>query len=163
MSNNRQFTDKYLTQQHEAMRWLYQQGFTCEEIREFSMRNIDETKRTIRAFRDVTFIVYDLEKHIIKTNETTNKDFKKKVSGTKYDFFFMKQRFTSTYLFTRERPKSWRREIAKESLYSLSEVQEICSSVVSLESTNRLTKLPEFDNIEIAKLNITKAKPEMVR
>lgn len=160
---NRAFDNKYLTQQYQAIRWLYEQGFTLEEIREFSMRNVDESERVVMAFRDVDSIVYDMRNCEIVDRSTSKKSIKVPINGSGLEYFFLKMRFKSSYLFTREEPKSWRREIAEESLYSLSEIRKICSSARPLKTTTTLTNVMKFANIEIAKLNITKAKSEMVR
>ena len=69
-------------------------------------------------------------------------------------------------MFTRERPRTWRREGSKESIYSLAEVEEICSECSPVypgkkaesDSISLLTNFDEFANIEVSKLNITKSK-----
>lgn len=153
---DRSFSKEYLQRQHNAMRWLFAQGFEFREIQKFSLRNIDEDTREVVVFRKEFQARYfsGLGRVVL---DNWDREVRAKVKGSGYEYWFFNQKFQSCYFFTREKPKSWRREIACNSLYSLVQIREICTSELPI-SKNVLTIRPEFGTMKITKLNITKLK-----
>ena len=47
------------------------------------------------------------------------------VKGTPVEHWFTKGRWYTTWMFVKERPQSWKRELAVDSLYSLAEIEAI--------------------------------------
>ncbi len=151
---DRSYSHEYLKEQHGAMRWLAEQGIDPEDIRVFSFGNIDETKRELRVLKTIHTIRLDRKNGVILTADC-QKWVKIPAKDSPFYDFFIKKKFPSCFLFTKERPKSWRREEAEKSLYSLSDIQMICGN----KSLNDpLTKTLEFDTIRVTKLNITNLK-----
>ncbi len=153
---DRSFSPDYLQKQHNAMRWLYSQGLKLREIQKLSFGNIDESSREVmvnrreieaRYFSGLGRVWVDSWEREVRFN----------VKGSGYENWFFTQKFRSCYFFTKEQPKSWRREIARNSLYSLAEIREICTAKPPI-SKNILTFKPEFGTIDITKLNITNLK-----
>ena len=170
MAIDRSWSPAYLQKQKEAMWWLLELGLTPEEIREMKWGSVDDGDKVFLMRRMVTFEKIDLNTWQIECTEY-EKAFKIPLRGTKCEWYFLKSKIPCPWMFTRERPKTWRREGSKESLYSLAEVEKICSECspvypckkVESGSINLLTNFDKFANIEVSKLNITKSKTEELR
>lgn len=154
---NRSYSMELYEKQRLAMRWLYEQGFTIEEIREMSLGKIDEDSRAVMAKRKLTNIKYDLKTGEIVPIESEHW-IHAPLSGSGFEDFFLKDKLPCCYFFTREKPRNWRREVARDSLYSLSVVQGICGRKCKDYSVNVLTFISKYDTMEVSKLNITKSK-----
>lgn len=167
MAVDRSWSPAYLQKQKEAIWWLLELGLTPEEIRVLHWGCVDDADKMFIFRTKVTFLKADLATGEIRREEY-DKELKISLRGTKCEWFFLKSKIPCPWMFTRERPKTWRREGSKESLYSLAEVEKICSECstvypckkVESDSISLLTNLDEFANIEVSKLNITKMKTE---
>lgn len=171
MAIDRSWSPAYLQKQKEAMWWLLELGLTPEEIREMRWgSSVDDADKVLLVRRMVTFEKVDLKTWQIERSEY-EKTFKIPLRHTECEWFFLKSKIPCSWMFTRERPKTWRKEGSKESLYSLAEVEKICSECspvypckkVESGSINLLTNFDKFANIEVSKLNITKSKTEELR
>lgn len=170
MAIDRSWSPAYLQKQKEAMWWLLELGLTPEEIREMKWGAVDDGDKAFLIRRMVTFEKIDLNTWQIERTEY-QKAFKIPLRGTECEWYFLKSKIPCPWMFTRERPKTWRKEGSKESLYSLAAVEKICSETPSIDpckclesdSISLLTKFDEFANIEVSKLNITKSKTEELR
>lgn len=170
MAIDRSWSPAYLQKQKEAMWWLCEQGLTTEEIREMKWGAVDDGDKAFLIRRMVTFEKIDLNTWQIERTEY-EKAFKIPLRGTECEWYFLKSKIPCPWMFTRERPKTWRKEGSKESLYSLAAVEKICSETPSIDpckcfesdSISLLTNFDEFANIEVSKLNITKSKTEELR
>lgn len=170
MAVDRSWSPAYLQKQKEAMWWLLELGLTPEEIREMRWGSVDDGEKVLLIRRMVTFEKVDLKTWQIERSEY-EKIFKIPLRHTECEWFFLKSKIPCPWMFTRERPKTWRREGSKESLYSLAAVEKICSETPSIDpckclesdSINLLTKMDKFVNIEVSKLNITKSKTKELR
>lgn len=168
MAVDRSWSPAYLQKQKEAIWWLYKLGLTPEEIREMRWGpSVDDADKVLLVRRMVTFEKVNLKTWQIERSEY-EKTFKVPLRHTECEWFFLKSKIPCPWMFTRERPKTWRKEGSKESLYSLAAVEKICSEIPSIDpckrlekgSINLLTKVDKFANIEVSKLNITKMKTE---
>ena len=165
MAVDRSWSPAYLQKQKEAIGWLLELGLTPEEIRVLRWGCVDDLDKVFIFRTEVTYLKADLGTGEIQREEG-HKELKISLRGTRCEGFFLKSKIPCPWMFTRERPKTWRREGSKESLYSLSEIKAICrrfNSVypckkLSLNSINLLTNPDNFANIEVSKLNITKSK-----
>lgn len=170
MAIDRSWSPAYLQKQKEAMWWLLELGLTPEEIRWLHWGCVDDANKVFIFRTKVTFLRADLVTGEIRREEY-DKELKISLKETKCEWFFLKSKIPCPWMFTRERPKTWRREGSKESLYSLAEVEKICSECspvypckkVESGSINLLTNFDKFANIEVSKLNITKSKTEELR
>lgn len=165
MAVDRSWSPAYLQRQKEAIGWLLELGLTPEEIRVLRWGCVDDLDKVFIFRTEVTYLKANLDTGKIQREEC-RKELKISLRGTRCEGFFLKSKIPCPWMFTRERPKTWRKEGSKESLYSLSEIKAICrrlSSVYpckrfSLNSINLLTNPDNFANIEVSKLNITKSK-----
>ena len=165
MAIDRSWSPAYLQKQKEAIRWLFKQGLTPEEIREMRWGFVDDGDKLLRLRTKVTSVKVDLVSFDTTTAEYEH-EFKIDLRHTQCEWFFLKSKISCAWMFTRERPKTWRKEGSKESLYSLSDIQDICRRIYpvdpckrfNLDSINLLTNSDNFANIEVSKLNITKPK-----
>lgn len=165
MAVDRSWSPAYLQKQKEAIGWLLELGLTPEEIRELPWGAVDDADKVFIFRTKVTFLKSDLGTGEICRDEY-DKELRIPLRGTKCEWFFLRSKIPCAWMFTREKPKTWRREGSKESLYSLAEMQEICDSFYSVgpcknlesDSINLLTNPDNFANIEVSKLNITKSK-----
>lgn len=165
MAVDRSWSPAYLQKQKEAIGWLLELGLTPEEIRVLRWGCVDDADKVFIFRTEVTYIKADLGTGEVQREEC-HRELKISLKGTMCEWFFLKSKIYCAWMFTRERPRTWRREGSKESLYSLAEMQEICDSFYSVgpckaiesDSINLLTNLDEFANIEVSKLNITKSK-----
>ena len=165
MAVDRSWSPAYLQKQKEAIGWLLELGLTPEEIRVLRWGCVDDLDKVFIFRTEVTYLKADLGTGEIQREEC-HKELKISLRGTRCEWFFLKSKISCPWMFTRERPRTWRREGSKESLYSLAEIWEICENLYpnrhckKLESgsINILTNLDEFANIEVSKLNITKSK-----
>lgn len=165
MAVDRSWSPAYLQKQKEAIGWLLELGLTPEEIRELPWGAVDDADKVFIFRTKVTFLKSDLSTGEICRDEY-DKELRIPLRGTKCEWFFLRSKIPCPWMFTREKPKTWRREGSEESLYSLAEIWEICENLYpnhpckKLESgsINILTNLDEFASIEVSKLNITKSK-----
>lgn len=165
MAIDRSWSPAYLQKQKEAIRWLFKQGLTPEQIREMRWGAVDEADKLLRIRAKITSISADLDSFDLTRTEY-EREFQIQLRNSECEWFFLKSKIPCAWMFTRERPKTWRREGSKESLYSLPQIKAICRSFYSVDpckrftsnSINLLTNTDNFANIEISKLNITKSK-----
>lgn len=158
---DRSFSPEYLRLQHGAMRWLHDNGFTYEEIQQFHLGNVNEGRKVVVASQCNLGRAIHMAFHGggIKPRLEVS------VVGSRFEWFFLKSRFISGWMFTREKPRSWRREVARASLYSIKEIKIICDRDQTEAKRPRLalTKPLVFGTIKVSKLNITNLKPEGVK
>lgn len=156
---DRSYDKKYLKEQHEVMRYLASLGVPHSEIREYTWGHVDEGDKVLKVSLPITEVTFNRKTGDVETNETM-KEFKIELRGHEFEDFLLRSRINCPWMFTRERPKTWRKEGSKESLYSLSVIREICGKVGATtdKAESILTKLLKFANIEISKLNITNLK-----
>lgn len=158
MSIDRSWSDEYLREQHKAIRWLYEQGITPEEIRELRWGRVDELDKTFSVNTEVIILNFDRKTGLCR-RDSYNKEFKVPLRDTECEQFFLKSKIYCAWMFTREKPTTWRREGSKKSLYSLSVIRDICGKLGTPISTiNALTNEDIFANIEVSKANVTKMK-----
>lgn len=165
MAVDRSWSPAYLQKQKEAIGWLLELGLTPEEIRVLRWGCIDDANKVFIFRTKVTYLKADLGTGEIQREEC-QRELKISLRGTRCEWFFLKSKIPCPWMFTRERPRTWRREGSEESLYSLAEMWEVCENLYpnrpckKLESgsINILTNLDEFASIEVSKLNITKSK-----
>lgn len=145
---DRSFSEEYIQKQHKAMRYLASVGLTSREIREFSIGRIDEDTREIVIKRKVrTAKYYDGIGRVFV--DEFEKDARFPILGSGCEDFFLKDKFISCYLFTKEKPRSWRREVAKSSLYSLSVIEKICAKKPAAGVNLPLSFLCECGRIKV--------------
>lgn len=155
---DRSFTKDYLKEQHEAIRWLYELGLSTADIRELRWGAVDEAEKVLKLNIPIAYLILDGKTGDIR-KETETREFKISLRNHEHSDFLLKSRVYCPWMFTRERPRTWRREGSKESLYSLPDIREICGKPRTSEvSENVLTKLLKFGKIDISKLNITNLK-----
>lgn len=154
---NRSWNKDYLQKQEEAIRWLAGQGISPVEIREMRWGSVDDGDKTLSVNTMVTVLQYDRDTGMVRRDEYEKK-MKIPLLGTKCEWFFLRSKIPCAWMFTRERPKTWRKEGSKESIYSLSDVEKICGKLLSTPGTSKLTDSNIFDSIEVSNLNITKMK-----
>ena len=160
-TNKRVLPPEYVEAQHAAMRWLVTQGLSLEEVRVARWGLVDEADKIISIPSSITNIKYDRKTGVIFRETVDHKEFKIPIKETSHEWFFLKSKIGCPWMFVREWPKTWRKEGSKESLYSLSDVEQICSNLEATPiTTSLLTNLPDFDTIELSNLNITKLKTE---
>ena len=165
MAIDRSWSPAYLQKQKEAIRWLFKQGLTPEEIREMRWGAVDDADKLLRIRARITSVTADLNSSKSTRTEYEH-EFRIQLRHSECEWFFLKSKISCAWMFTRERPKTWRREGSKESLYSLSDIRAICRTnhsvdpckMFNLDSINLLTNPDNFANIEVSKLNITKPK-----
>ena len=155
---DRGFSLEYLRLQQGAMRWLYDNGFTYEEIQHFHLGNVDEGRKVVVASERNLKRAAQMVLHGGKPKLEVS------VVGSRFEWFFLKSKFISCWMFTKEKPLSWRREVARASLYSIDEVRMICDRDTSAARRSKLllTKTLVFGTMKVSKLNITNLKPEEV-
>lgn len=155
---DRSFSKEYLQRQYNAMRWLFSKGVKLREIQNFTLGNVDEETREVKITRREQVARYYSGLGMVYV-DSWDEEVRFDVRGSGCEQFFLKQKFISSYMFTREKPKSWRKKIAVESLYSLSEIRGICSmDRIDPIDINVLTMSPGFGKIKVSKLNITNLK-----
>lgn len=165
MAIDRSWSPAYLQKQKEAIGWLFKQGLAPEQIRELRWGAVDEADKVLRIRAKITSISADLDSFDLTRTEYEH-EFQIQLRNSECEWFFLKSKIPCAWMFTRERPKTWRREGSKESLYSLPQIKAICRSCYSVDpckrftsnSINLLTNTDNFANIEVSKLNITKSK-----
>ena len=155
MAVDRSWRPEYLHKQHEAMRWLVSQGFSLEEIRELRWGRVDEGERTLSVIRGVVSVQYDLATGVMRRDEH-EREFKIPLKETECEWFFLRSKICCPWMFTREEPKTWRREGSAAALYSLSDIQKICGKTLPESTISELTSSSVFGNIEVSNLNITR-------
>lgn len=160
MSIKREWPDSYLFEQIQAMRWLKEQGLSCEQIRDMRWGMVDETDRCIHFPTPVTSLKLDRASGRVVKNSDTN-EVVIRIKGSGHEWFFLKSKFRCPWMFTRGISLSWRKEKSREDCYSLEAVENftkgIPTPVISsfIEELNELTKALEFDNIKVSIANIT--------
>lgn len=125
MAVDRSWSPAYLQKQKEAIGWLLELGLTPEEIRVLRWGCVDDLDKVFIFRTEVTYLKADLGIGEIKREEYP-RELKISLRGTRCEEFFLKSKIPCPWMFTRERPKTWRKEGSKESLYSLSEIKAIC-------------------------------------
>lgn len=160
MPSKWEYSEAYLLEQISAMRWLKEQGLNSEQIRELGWGRIDETDRRIHFPASVTSLKMNLKTgEIIKKLET--KDVLIDIKGSGHEWFFLKSKFKCPWVFTKRAPKSWRKEKSRECQYTLEDVENLTSGVITpdissfIENLDGLTKALEFGNIRVSIANIT--------
>lgn len=149
----------YLNKQIQAMRWLYQQGLTPDEIRVLRWGSVDETTKKIRIRQKMFFIRYDL-KTGVESRIEDEREIQIPIEGSGNEWFFLKSKFKCPWMFTAHEPKTWRKQGSEEALFPVTSVEKYCTD----NTINGLTFMDMFDNIEVSKLNITNSKPqELIR
>lgn len=154
---DRSFPADYLQEQHNVMRWLYENGLTAREIRQLTIGNLDESYREVKVTREHLEARYFTGlggAYIDKWDE----EVRISARGSGYVHFLFVSKLKSCYLFTREEPKSWRKAIACDSLYSIEEVERICNCE-EIINRNVLTLPSKSATMKVSKLNITNLKP----
>ena len=152
---------EYVEAHKQAMRYLASYGLSADEIREARWGMVDEADKVISIPTSVTHIKYNRETGLTFTEITEGKTIKIPIKDTGLEWFFLKSRIMCPWMFTRVVPKTLRKEGSKECLYSLSVIEEILSDLCITSINNSvLTNLPDFDTIELSKLNFTKLKTE---
>lgn len=160
MPNKRNFTDSYLYAQVSAMKWLKEQGLTPEQIKDMRWGMVDESNRCIYFPTSVTSLKMDLKTGEI-TKNTEIKNVPIYVKGSGHEWFFLKSKFKCAWMFTRQVPKSWRKEKSREDCYSLEAVENLTKDVFTpvisplFEKIDELTKTFKFRNIRVSIANIT--------
>lgn len=152
MAQNREHSAAYLAEQYEAMRWLRSWGLTPEQIAGATWGMVDETIRSVAITEPARFYRYDRKKGAIEWEEYGHKEWVS-VKGESVEHFFLKSQIFCGWMFTRERPKSWRKEKSADSRFPVSEVEKIVAGVEE-RPKNLLTNLEQFATIEIAEVNI---------
>ena len=150
----------YLLQQFSAMRWLAKQGLSPEEIRVARWGMVDEGKRTITVQASLFHICYNSETRTMIKKITNREPIQISLKGSGHEDFFIKSRIHCAWMFTAHVPKTWRKQGSEEALFPLSIVEKCCRNIPPLNNSSVLTKIDEFGNIGISKLNITKMKTE---
>lgn len=149
----------YLNKQIQAMRWLYQQGLTPDEIRVLRWGSVDETTKKIRIRQKMFFIRYDL-KTGVESRIEDEREIQISIEGSGNEWFFLKSKFKCPWMFTAHEPNTWRKQGSEEALFPVTSVEKYCTD----NTINGLTFMDMFDNIEVSKLNITNSKPqELIR
>ena len=119
---------EYLKEMNKAIVWLAEQGMSPEDIRLAGWGIADETTRQVRILKRLG---------PLKWHKTIN------VKGLPVEHWFTKGRWYSTWMFLRERPRSMKREVAVNSLYSLAEIEQIIAN-------NSLTSKADRGRIKVA-------------
>lgn len=161
MATNRSWDPSYLQEQYKAMAWLAKQGMTTGEICNLTWGAVDEADKVLKIKKKVVFLQADLDNGSIVKREEHDKDFQVPLKGTESEWFFLKSRIYCGWMFTRERPCSWRKEKSVSSLFTPVEIEKIIeenSGKLDNTAINALTSEQVFDTIEVSKLNITKMK-----
>ena len=163
--SKREYTESYLFEQVSAMRWLKEQGLTCEQIRDMRWGMVDESARCIYFPTSITSLKIDLETgETVKNNEIKNVTIHIKGSG--HEWFFLKSKFICPWMFTRQVPRSWRKGKSREDCYSLEDVEKFTDKTFTpvipplFEEIDELTKALKTDNIRVSIVNIT--NPEII-
>lgn len=159
MAVDRSHNADYLQKQHRVMVWLYEQGISVEDIREMTWGSVDEEDKTFSLVTEVVHLQYDRESGLVK-RDVSKKKIVIPLRGSEHEWFFLKSRIFCRWMFTRERPKTWRPEGSRDSLYSLSDIHGICGKLGKIDNINALTNGDLFGTIEVSKMNITKMKTE---
>ena len=102
---DRSFTEDYLNKQYEAMRWLYDQGLTVEQIQTFHWGNVQEAEKMIRVSKPMVTIRLDRKSDQVDRNAGV-RDVLIPLSGSKYEWFFMGSRIYCHWVFLREKPRT---------------------------------------------------------
>lgn len=163
MANSREYSKDYLLEMYSAMRWLKEQGLSCEQIREMRWGIVDETDRNIHFPSPVTSIKMNLTTREYEEN-TEIKDVLIPIKGSGHEWFFLKSKYKCPWMFTKQNPKSWRKEKSREELFSLEEIEELTKSVIPpvlpllLDEIKALTESFDFGNIRVSIENITKTE-----
>ena len=157
MAKKSEYSLHYLNQQYSAMRWLGKQGLTPETIRELRWGMVDESNMTIKVPFTVFSIKYD-ENTGISARTETERELQISFRGSGHEWFFTKSHIYCAWMFTSERPRTWRRKGSEKSLFPLKIVEKMCRNIELTDTVSILTKSGMFDSIEVSKLNITKMK-----
>lgn len=157
MGIKREWSPEYLQKQHEAIRWLAEQGVSSEEIRLMTWGRVDDTTRELMIKKKVVFFQYDRENNAVKRDEY-EREFRVQLRGTKCEWYFLKSKYPCMWMFVKFVPTSWRKEKTLDSLYTLEEIEAICGKGLVNRDMSVLTNNGFFANIETSRLNITKMK-----
>lgn len=161
MAVDRSWDPSYLQEQYKAMAWLAKQGMTPVEMSNLTWGAVDEADKVIKINKKVVFLQADLDNDGIVRRDEYEKTFKVPLKGTECEKFFLKSTIWCGWMFTREKPRSWRKEKSVASLFTPVEIEKIIqenSGKLDNTAINALTSEQFFDTIEVSKLNITKMK-----
>lgn len=106
---DRSLSPEYLRGQRLAIQWLAELGMRPEDIRLMRWGMFDPTTRQIRIVRRLG---------VIKREQLV------RVKGSPAENWFLSSKIYCGWMFIKERPRSWKREIAINSLYELDEIAE---------------------------------------
>jgi hypothetical protein len=140
------------------MRWLAMQGMSPEEIREARWGMVDETDRTISVHASLLRTCYNRDTGVISTTRSDGHTVKLLINGSGLEWFFLESKISCAWMFTKKKPKTWRKQGSKEALFSVEAVEKICSDLTPVNATSVLTKRDPFARIRVSKLNITNPK-----
>ena len=135
---DRSLPPEYLDEQKMVIRWMGEQGMRSEDIRVMRWGMMDMTTREVVIIKRIGPI--RIEKKV-------------RVRGLPVENYLMKSKILAAWMFVKERPRGWSREMAYNSPYDVDEIEQI----VSLK---RLTLNGRCDNMKVAKVaNFEKLKP----
>lgn len=158
MACNREWSSEYLRKQHQAIRWL-SQFIGPNQIRTLTWGVVDESAKTLKIRSKITTLITNLDNNSLVKREESYKEFMVDLRGTECEWFFLESRIHCAWIFTKQKPKTWRKQGSMSSLYAPAEIKAILEAVENyLGKTNisMLTNPDYFDIIELSNLNITK-------
>lgn len=121
---NRSLSPKYLAEQHKAIRWLAAQGMTANEIATLSWGAVDLADKTIRIpYKEKGIQLNWQTGEVVSTECYLYKQIS--VRGIATSDFFLHSRIYCHWMFVKERPRSWRKNLSVSSLYSVCEIEQI--------------------------------------
>lgn len=145
------------------MRWLKEQGLSDEQIRDMRWGMVDETERCIHFPTSVTSYKMDLNTGKIEC-DVSEKTIDIPIKNSGHEWFFLKSKYKCPWMFTREKPKTWRKEGSREACYLQRDVKRFTKTAYSPVShllwkkIEALTKMLVSDKIEVSIANITKTE-----
>lgn len=136
-------------QDKKLMIWLHQQGVTPEEMAKLCWGCVDDFKRIMKIPRTIHTIKLDL-----KTGKSISDDHEShkiiKWKGTDFEWLLHDSPIYSTFIFTKHKPT---KVMDKKCGYSVDEIRSIIREENYIKV---LTNTSLFDNIKVAKVNISK-------
>lgn len=160
MSKDRSWDFGYLQKQYEAMRWLhYELGISPDEIRLYRWGAVNEGDKTLRITKKIVDLKTSRAFSGVVKHDERERTFYIELKGTPNEWFFLKSKLSCPWMFTRERPTTWRREGSKSSLFTPGEIRRILiedSRYVENSTPDILKEVDIFGILEVSNLNITK-------